>query len=519
MQNTSVTPTTDLTATPKRAHNNGASALINANAPLVGFNFWGQLVLESRQIRWRLAFTYALVIFLIMAGLGLYLITGLGLTAAAIWLPLLVSTLLITALLAYQAEQAAATIRRLTSVAERITAGDLNARILSMSSGEVGQLARAFNRMADRLQDQISKRKRQKDRLDTILNVMSDGVLMVNRLGNVRLVNPAAAAILQTTRERMLERSYVQVVRDHRIIEVFARCQVSDQEENAVFELASGCFVQVAVTPFLKGEDRGHLILLHDLTQLHQLQTVRQDFVSNVSHELRTPLASLRALVETLNDGALDDPPAARRFLQRMEVEVDALTQMVQELLELSRIEAGNAPLNLHSAPVSEVIGQAAERLRPQAERARVNLLIDLPAELPNLQVDITRAHQVVINLVHNAIKFTPADGQITVQVQLPGKVGLGTGGEAKFVQISIHDTGEGIAPDDLPRIFERFYKADRARSSGGTGLGLAIAKHIVQAHGGRIWAESVYGQGSTFCFTLPIAPERGKGTAHFQGT
>lgn len=408
----------------------------------------------------------------------------------------LAAALLIIGLMVFQAERAAATVRRLTRVAERITAGDLNARIWSLSSGEIGQLARTFNRMATKLQKQMSKRARERDRLNTVLNGLTDGVLLLNRRGEVRQLNPHAARILQTTEARALGRTFVQAVRDHRIAEVFSRCQQNTQEESAMLDLDGGRFLRVISTPVLKTSVRGYVVILQDLTQLHHLQTVRQDFISNVSHELRTPLASVRALVDTLNDGALEDPPAAQRFLKRMEVEVDALTVMVQELLELSRIESGKAPVRLQEVTAASTIAAGAERLRPQAERAEIQLHIDLPGDLPNVIADPDRVQQVVVNLVHNAIKFTPAQGEIRLTAHYKAELGE--------VVVGVCDTGVGIASEDLPRIFERFYKADRARSGGGTGLGLAIAKHIIQLHGGRIWVDSVLGKGSTFSFTLP---------------
>jgi two-component system phosphate regulon sensor histidine kinase PhoR len=205
----------------------------------------------------------------------------------------------------------------------------------------------------------------------------------------------------------------------------------------------------------------------------------------------------LKAVVETLRDGALDDPPAAHRFLDRADREVDALTQMVQELLELSRIESGKVPLRLSPTPVADVIAPAVERLRPQADRNRIELTVEIPADLPPVLIDAQRVQQVVSNLLHNAIKFTPAGGQVTIRAK---------DGDAEMVRVEVTDTGIGIPTGDLPRIFERFYKTDRARSSGGTGLGLAIARHLVQAHGGEIRARSKEGHGSTFTFTLPVA-------------
>jgi len=224
---------------------------------------------------------------------------------------------------------------------------------------------------------------------------------------------------------------------------------------------------------------------------------------------LRTPLAALRALVETLRDGALEDPPAARRFLGRMETEVDALTQMVEELLALSRIESGRAPLEMRPQAVRDVVVPPVERLRPQAERAGLTLTVELPPDLPPIRADLDHVRQVITNLVHNAVKFTPAGGKVVVRAEVekdwPPHLPIPA---SPCVIVSVSDTGVGIAADDLLRIFERFFKADRARASGGTGLGLAIARHIVRAHGGSIWAESVEGRGSTFYFTLPLAAE-----------
>jgi two-component system phosphate regulon sensor histidine kinase PhoR len=454
-------------------------------------------MLHSPRVRWRTAFTYALVIFMIMLGLAFYFDQRSSLTFGEVLWPILIAGFLISALMMFQAERAASTVRHLTVAAERIAQGDLDARIVSFSGGEIGQLARAFNRMANKLQRQMNKRARERDRLQTVLQVLTDGVLIINRRGEVRLVNPAAERILQAPAPQILGRTITQAVRDHRIVELFQRCLQSGQEEVAMFEMEGSRVLRVVAMPFLKGRNRGHVLMLQDFTQMRHLQTVRHDFISNISHELRTPLASLRALVDTLSDGALEDPPAAQRFLLRMEVEVDALTQLVQELLDLTQIESGQAPLRLE-VYAAESIGLGAERLRPQAERAQIDLQIELSSTLPELMIDVDRVQQVVANLVHNAIKFTPAGGQIHVSASEDPAAGE--------LIVAVRDSGAGIAADDLPRIFERFYKTDRARSGGGTGLGLAIAKHIVQAHGGRIWAESVPGKGSTFYFTLPTA-------------
>jgi two-component system phosphate regulon sensor histidine kinase PhoR len=242
---------------------------------------------------------------------------------------------------------------------------------------------------------------------------------------------------------------------------------------------------------------------------------VRRDFISNISHELRTPLASLKALTETLRDGALEDPPAAERFLNNMETEIDALTQMVQELLELSRIESGQVALRLRAAIVEDVVSPPVERITAQAERSDLALDVEIADDLPLVLVDVERIQLVVTNLVHNAIKFTPPGGRITVRAcagrdgEIPASARQSkplVSGGWQVVIVQVIDTGVGIPARDLPRVFERFYKADRARGSGGTGLGLSIARHLVESHGGYIWVESEEGVGSTFSFSLPVA-------------
>ncbi len=398
------------------------------------------------------------------------------------------------------AEQLARPLRGLTRLAERLARGDLDGRIHLSSQDEVGRLAEAFNRMAAEIQTQMEALADQRNKLTAVLTHMADGVLITDGEGRVRLVNPAAARMLGLSQGTSAGESFVSVARDHQVVEVWRRCRESGEEQSEAVEMVGhGPFLRVVATPLRGTPQDGCLVLLQNLTQIRRLETVRRDFISNISHELRTPLASLKALVDTLHDGALDDPPAAHRFLEHMETEVDAMTQMVQELLELSRIESGQVPLRLKPTPVADVVLPPVERLRTQAERAGLRLTVDLPPNLPPLLADAERVQQVVTNLVHNSIKFTPSGGQVTLSAEPAGNE----------VIISVRDTGVGIPANDLPRIFERFYKADRARSGGGTGLGLAIAKHIVLAHGGRVWATSVEGQGSTFYVALPALTPR----------
>ncbi|MGH2536939.1 MAG: sensor histidine kinase, partial [Candidatus Promineifilaceae bacterium] len=391
-------------------------------------------------------------------------------------------------------------IHRLTQVARRVAAGDLDARLYLSAAGEVGELAQAFNHMADRLRAQVGSLDDQRQRLEAVLENMADGVLITDEYGQVSLINPAAERLLGLEEGAAAGRSFAQVARHHQLIALWQRaCAGPAGEQTAAVELERrGAFVQMIVTPLAAAEPRACLIILQDLTRVRRLESMRRDFISNISHELRTPLASLKALVETVRDTALDDPPAAARFLSQADQEVDHLAQVVAQLLELARVEAGQAPLQLRPVQLKELLRPALERLRPQAMRQQLRLEVAIPAGLPAVLADPARIEQVAGNLVHNAIKFTPAGGRVRLSAELDEK------GRAAVVAVS--DTGVGIPAAELGRIFERFYKADRARSGGGAGLGLAIARHLVQAHGGRIWAKSKEGKGSVFYFSLPLA-------------
>lgn len=395
------------------------------------------------------------------------------------------------------AERIARPVHELRTVVERMGKGDLGVRLFPTTRDEIGSLTEAFNQMATHLASTLEALGKERVRLSAILEHMGDGVLITDDEGYVRLINKAAARLLDTTEEAALGRSFAQVARDHRLIELRQRCLQQGAEQFEALEMdRRGPFLQVIATPIQDVGGAACLVILQDLTRIRQLESVRRDFISNISHELRTPLASLKALVDTLRDGALEDPPAARRFLDRIETEIDSMTQMVQELLELSRIESGRVPFRLAPVLVTEIVLPAVERLRAQAERAGLTVTVQVPEGLPSVLADVERAQQVVSNLVHNAIKFTPAGGSVSISAVLANDE----------VIVSVQDTGVGIPADDLPRVFERFFKGERARSGEGTGLGLAIAKHIVQSHGGRIWVNSVEGRGSTFSFSLPVA-------------
>jgi two-component system, OmpR family, phosphate regulon sensor histidine kinase PhoR len=333
----------------------------------------------------------------------------------------------------------------------------------------------------------------QNERLSTVLEQLTDGVIIVDSYGLIQFANPAAQKIFETP--NALGHSVTEVVRNHQLVDAWRRCQQTGEMQSESVELpARRQFLQLIAIPDTHAS--GSLLLVQDLTRVRRLETVRRDFISNISHELRTPLASLKALTETLQNGALSDPDAGPRFLGRINAEVDALTQMAQELLDLSRIESGQVELALAPLAPKGLITSAADRMRMQAERAGLKLLINCGDDLPNIRADKSRLEQVLVNLIHNSVKFTKPGGEITLEAE----------SAAGGVRFSVRDTGVGIPADSLFRIFERFYRVDKSRAGSGTGLGLSISKHIVEAHGGKIGVESDEGRGSVFYFVIPLA-------------
>jgi two-component system phosphate regulon sensor histidine kinase PhoR len=387
-------------------------------------------------------------------------------------------------------------LRSLTEDVTRLESGKYVETIPGRRLDEIGRLTNAFHRMAGQISLQIKELSTERSKLSAVLSTMADAILIIDAEGRIELINPAAERIFSTSASEAMGKSLAEVIRHHIVFDLWHKTLSTGEQQMTALETPNRLVLQAISTPLDDDAAGRTLLVFQDYTRMRRLETVRRDFISNVSHELRTPLASLKALTETVQETILEDPPAARRFLERMTVEIDNLTQLVQELLELSRIESGRVPLE--RAPISprELVQTAAERMRIQAERSRLSLKVDCPEDLPRVNVDAGRMEQVLVNLIHNAIKFTHPGGSILIRSWL----------QENDVILAISDTGVGIAEEDLKRIFERFYKADRARSGGGTGLGLSIARHLVESHGGRIWAESELGKGSTFYISLPAA-------------
>ncbi len=399
----------------------------------------------------------------------------------------------------YLARRISRSLADLEASVSRVADGDLTAAVEPPGARELASLAHAFNRMTDRLDESFAENDRARMRWASAFASLNDGLILVNSREIVTAINPAAARLLDTDSEWATDKSFAVVARDHELIGLLREALNRQETRRSVIAFTRGEYAIEATAAPMAGFNEPHAIVsLRDVTELRRLESVRREFVANVSHELRTPIASIKAMVETLEAGASEDPELTADFLRRMVGESDRLAALVDELLDLGRLESGRVTLHLEPIEPADLLERAAERLRPQTERASLRYATEIPAGLPPVLVDRGRIEQVVLNLVHNAIKFTPPGGSIVVSAEP----------RVNELVVTVADTGAGIAPEEMPRLFERFYKVDRSRSSHGTGLGLAIAKHIVQAHDGSIRVESEPGAGSRFSFTLPFAGE-----------
>jgi two-component system phosphate regulon sensor histidine kinase PhoR len=288
-----------------------------------------------------------------------------------------------------------------------------------------------------------------------------------------------------------------ELIHDFEIIELASRAFDKGEQYQSEVELVENrMYLSVTATPLSPQMENGILITVHDLTGIKQTETSRKQFVSNVSHELRSPIASVKAMVEVLEDGAINENDVAVDFLQRISRDLERMTTLVDDLLELSRIESGQESFNIESLELRPVVSEAISLVRDQ-NRAGISFDVTLLNETTNVDVmaEKGRLIQVLVNLLQNALKFTRPVGEIKISNNQVDE----------FVEIHVSDTGSGISEDHAPYVFERFYKVDKSRSDQGTGLGLAIVKHLVQAHGGDVGLNSVEGEGSTFTFTLPM--------------
>ena len=387
-------------------------------------------------------------------------------------------------------------IRDVTEGIGRIDAGDLDHRIRTDASGETGELVAAFNRMATSLTSMMGDLSGERNKLSAVMETMSDGVIVVDSSGDVELLNGAAATLFGVD-PGVDPETPLSIGHDHELRQLVAACREAGEPQYAEIILTEGRrTVSAVVTPLDEEPGGAVLVSLHDLTELRQVETSRREFVSNVSHELRTPLSSIKAMAETLEDGGLNDPSINADFVQRIHIEADRMTTLVNDLLELTSLQSGQADMKAQQVDIASVIREEGSRYVQVAEGLGIAARVSLPEDLPKVVAQEDRMRQVVRNLLDNALKFTPENGRIDISASTNHDV----------VEVRVSDNGLGIPPESLPHIFERFYKVERSRRNEGSGLGLAIVKNIVQAYGGEVHVESREGEGSTFSFTLSVA-------------
>lgn len=382
--------------------------------------------------------------------------------------------------------------------AHAVAAGDLTARVVPVRTHELAEVGRAFNTMTEELQTSLDALDQTRMRLEAVLAGLADGVVLTDDEGLVLRLNQSAEHLLEISEPAAIGQPFVLVCRDYELQRLLRQALEGASRPQATIEHGLNRRTLLTTASVVTGtRERLGLVVLRDISELRRLETVRREFVANVSHELRTPLTSIRAVVETLESGAVEDERVAKEFLGRIVGEVDRLTALVEDLLDLARLEAGRSKMRLERIDPGELVLAGADRLRPQLERAGLTMNVTKGESLVPIEVDRVRIEQVLINLVHNAIKFTPSGGEVKLNVIQ----------RDDMTEVTVRDTGVGIAKEEQGRLFERFYKSDKARRSEGTGLGLAIAKHIVQSHGGEISVESDVGKGASFRFTLPNRP------------
>ncbi|GAB6926630.1 ATP-binding protein [Paenibacillus sp. JCM 10914] len=416
---------------------------------------------------------------------------------------------LIAAVVSYRvAKGLTSPLEKITRVARRISRLEYDARVNIHRKDEIGQLAEAINGMADSLQTQLRTIRDNENLLQSVLNNMTGGIVMVHHSGHIILVNRAAEKMLGIDAEVVIGKSFRELKQHYEIMKLMeeglANKEGFHEERNIYYPVES--VVQLDGVAMVQEDDayRGMLFLLQDVSDIRRLERMRSEFVANVSHELKTPLAAVKGFAETLLGGGVTDEKTSRSFLQIIYDESERLNRLIGDILELSKIESKRIQMDYSPIHLTTFFETISEMMRTVAEKKRISLELVVPEEL-FMEGDEDKLRQIFMNLISNAINYTQEGGRVKLTVREKHDVQ----GE-ELVEFVINDSGIGIPKKDLPRIFERFYRVDKARSrgSGGTGLGLSIVKHLVDLHHGSIKVQSELGIGSSFTIELPILQE-----------
>lgn len=399
-------------------------------------------------------------------------------------------------------------IEKITRVARQITKMNYKSRVYLRNRDEIGQLGEAINTMADSLQQQMHRILENESQLSGVLDNMVSGVVMVDEEGRIVLMNRSAEHIVGYDAKDMIGNRYDNARQPYELIQMIKQCIERGERIRGemMFYFPEERILEVNLVPMKAAEDEwlGLVIVLHDITAFRRLEKVRSEFVANVSHELKTPIAAVKGFAETLLTGAMNDKETAKSFLQIIYDESERLNRLIGDILELSKVESKRVPLQFSPVHLNSFVEKTMEMLQSTASKKNIELEMKVSEEL-YLEADEDRLRQIMFNLLANGINYTPEGGKVKVEAwEVPAAEGEG---DSEKICIVISDTGIGIPKKDLPRIFERFYRVDKARSrsSGGTGLGLSIVKHLVDLHKGTIRVESELGIGSRFILELPV--------------
>jgi two-component system sensor histidine kinase ResE len=387
-----------------------------------------------------------------------------------------------------------APLRKMREAAFQVAKGKFDTKVPVASHDEIGELATAFNQMGKQLKFNINALNQEKEQLRSILSSMADGVLTFNRDGTILITNPPAELFLQHWFYEQGKDS--QLPAPIEMLDLLDQVIKTDKDQTSELTIQGRTYVVIISPLYNRNNVRGAVVVIRDMTEERRLDTLRDDFIANVSHELRTPIAMLQGYSEAIIDDIAATDEEKKEFAKIIYDETLRIGRLVNELLDLARMEAGHISLNYDTIPIQSFVQRVTFKFQGVARESNVHLSSEVEEDAAMVEMDPDRIEQVLTNLIDNAIRYTPENGTVKV-IQEEFEDGI---------MISVVDTGTGIQDEDLPFVFERFYKADKARTRGksGTGLGLAIAKNIIEAHHGRITVKSKVGQGTTFSFYLP---------------
>jgi len=394
-------------------------------------------------------------------------------------------------------------IQEMEQFTRKLKDGDISGMLLINSSDEMGRLARNINYIVTELQEKVNFANEEKGKLEAAFSSMTDGVLVLDNQGRIEALNNSFKAIFGIRRRDIIGRTPLEAFRNIELenaIDKYKETGLPVAEE-IILGGARNMILDVSVSSILglpKGEEKT-MMVFHDVTRLKKLEKMRVDFVANVTHEIKTPLTAILGFIETLQEGAISEEDTARKFLQTIRKHSERLNRLVDDLLAISNIELGETPLFFESVALGGVVESVLAMINPRAQEKRIVLTKDIPEDLPPVNADRDKLNQILLNVLDNAVKFTPESEKISVTARLHE--------DNNHVMVNIADTGIGIPKDEIPRLGERFYRVDKTRSRelGGTGLGLSIVKHLMKAHNGAMDIDSRLGVGTIVSLSFPI--------------